>query len=195
MKRFFLIAAALLALAETAGAQVPPSTAPQVLETWYQHYLGRPLDQRGMDYWFPRVTSEASAPVLASMLASEEYYNRNGSTPEGFVRGLYRDVLGRTTDVQPWEVATWLNRLSQNGGSREQTAQQFMAGVDILNPPEVQAAPAAPPAVEVYGRWSPNRYVAPAPRPSGRWSPYRYGVPAPRDWQHERDERHYRLFR
>jgi len=185
MKRFFLVAAALLALGQTAGAQVPPNQAQQVLDTWYEHYLGRPIDQAGMDYWYPRIVSEPSQPVLGDMLQSEEYYNRNGSTPQGFVIGLYRDVLGRT-DPQPGEVQTWLDRLAQNGNNRSLTAQQFMNGVNIMNPPAVAAAPPvqvapAAPGVAVpysYSWTSPYRYFVPSPRVS-HWSPHYYTTPGP----------------
>jgi len=154
-----------------------------------------------MDFWYPRIISEPTAHVLGAIVGSDEYYNHNGSTPEGFVRGMYRDVLGRTADVQPWEVGVWLKKLTDNGSNRALTAEQFMAGLDILNPPASQPAPAAsqvlppalppqvlvpaPPAPEDYTVLHPYRYVLP-PRPHYHaLSPYRYGVPVRRYGHHE----------
>ena len=47
--------------------------------------------------------------VLAHLLASEEYYQRAGGTPEGFVRSFFLDVTGREPSRQDYQ--TWAPRL------------------------------------------------------------------------------------
>jgi hypothetical protein len=155
MKRVLTIATvALLSLAGTAGAQVGyrPGSAPQIVDTWYRHYLGRVADQAGFDYWVPRLASQDPQQTLSELLASDEYYNRNGGTPDGLVLGLYRDVLGRTpAQLRPQDVDYWVNKMAQYG-SRGAMIGEFLhdANTDIFNPPgapaPVYSAPPPPPA-------------------------------------------------
>jgi hypothetical protein len=172
MKRFLAIAAvALLTSAGTVHAQYQPDRSVQVLDTWYRHYLGRPIDQAGVDYWYPRITSEDARHVLAAMLESEEYLRRNGNTPQGLVLGLYRDVLGRANPAG-WEVERWVNTLLQSG-SRADMIEQFLQGVDVFNPPARPAVPVTPAPAPQY---MPPAYSPPAYAP--RVPPYRY-IPYP----------------
>lgn len=53
--------------------------------------------------------SSTDDAVRAALLASDEYDLRHGSTPEGFLDGLYRDVLGRGVD--PGGRSTWTGLL------------------------------------------------------------------------------------
>ena len=64
-----------------------------------------------------------STEVQAGILASEEYYCRNGHTAEGFVAGLYRDVLGRPACGA--EIQTWARRLC-HCGTRETVVAEFL---------------------------------------------------------------------
>lgn len=53
--------------------------------------------------------------VRAGLLSSEEYYIRQGSTAQGFLEGLYRDLLGRSVDATG--QAFWIGRINA-GASR-----------------------------------------------------------------------------
>jgi len=54
---------------------------------------------------------------------SQEYYNLKGGTDDGWVRGLYQDLLGRTPADS--EVGIWVGALSTS--TRAQVAAQFLA--------------------------------------------------------------------
>jgi hypothetical protein len=187
-----LATAAVLMLGGAARGQFqpayPPLNVPQVLNTWYTHYLGRNVDQAGMDFWGPRLASRNPQHVLAGILASDEYLNRNGGTPDGLVLGLYRDVLGRTPDsLREQDVAYWVNKMIQYG-SREAMIGEFLhdANTNIFSPP---AAPAAPPApvAPAPGPWyapsyTPPAYTAPAPT-------YTVPVPSLWNWRYRQERR------
>src|SRR6266511_1526179 len=80
--------------AGTSNAQFcDPSTE---VQNWYIRYLGRPADIAGLSQVSTQLQlGVPKAQVLGGMLGSDEYYLRRGATPEGFVSGLYADVLGR----------------------------------------------------------------------------------------------------
>jgi hypothetical protein len=104
-----------------AEAHGPQNT--RLIESYYHRYLGRPADCNGMQTWTERLRCAGPDAVQAGILASEEYYCRNGHTAEGFVAGLYRDVLGRPACGA--EIQTWVGRLC-HGGARETVAAEFL---------------------------------------------------------------------
>jgi hypothetical protein len=136
------LAAALIGLGVTctnANAQAVypnPSQDPnvQLVDSWYRHYLGRPVDQTGLQTWLPQL---AAGNPQAGILGSIEYYNRQGGTPQGFITGLYGDVLSRQPDAN--EVQGWVFRLQQMGGDRIALSDEFLrSAVAELN---TRAAP------------------------------------------------------
>jgi hypothetical protein len=212
--------AAVLALGGAARGQFQPGypsiNVPQVLNTWYTHYLGRNVDQAGMDFWGPRLAGQNPQDVFAGILASDEYLNRNGGRPDGLVLGLYRDVLGRSpAQLRPQDVEYWVNKMNQYG-SRQAMIQEFLrdANTDLFNPPAALppaavAPPAAAPVTPAPSPWYAPQYTPPVPAPSPwyapRYSPtLRYTVPVPGRWRwlpperherRERDERHREPYR
>jgi hypothetical protein len=70
-----------------------------VVSADYQRYLGRTLSQQEVAGWvsaFQRgVTNEQ---VVSGFLASSEYFQRQGGTIEGWLTGIYHDVLNRVPD-------------------------------------------------------------------------------------------------
>ena len=56
--------------------------------------------------------------VRSTILAADEYYNAHGATPQGFVTGLYLDVLDRGTD--PGGLAYWSGLLQAGTSTRQQ---------------------------------------------------------------------------
>ena len=145
------VAAALLTLgtiATSANAQVyssqPQNPDVQLVDSWYRHYLGRPVDEVGLQAWLPQL---ANGHPEAGILGSPEYYNRHGGTPQGFVTGLYVDVLGRQPSAN--EVQSWVIRLEQFGWDRTVLADEFLrSAVTELNlrgvPQGAGYTPAAP---------------------------------------------------
>jgi hypothetical protein len=98
--------------------------------------------------------------IQADILGSDEYYQRNGGTPDGFVRGLYHDILGRDADYD--EIYSWVARLYATG-SRIQVAADFLDAAqaelsDRTAPPQplygTTVVPAAPAATYSYVPYS-----------------------------------------
>jgi hypothetical protein len=62
---------------------------------WYQKYLDRDVDP-GYAAWVNALASgSAPATVLAGILGSQEFYDKSGDTPEGFVQNLFFKITGR----------------------------------------------------------------------------------------------------
>ena len=96
----------------------------QLVESWYQRYLGRGSDPGGLNNWVWQLRSGMPPDAVeASILGSDEYYVRHGQTPEGFVAGLYQDVLSR--GALGGEVASWVNRF-YGLGDRQALAREFL---------------------------------------------------------------------
>ena len=73
----------------------------------YQQALGRAPDPVGFADWTAKVVSgQIRAEDLRLWLySSVEFYQQAGGTDDGYVRSLYRHVLGR--DASSGEVSTW----------------------------------------------------------------------------------------
>lgn len=123
MGKWAMVAAAALVVG--AEAQAGHDRAAAAVDGWYRHYLGRCADPSGLRSWggMLRCGKEPEC-VLAGILASDEYYHRNGCCPAGFVRGLYNDHLGRC--ASPAEVRQWVCEL-ERCGCRDALARRFLA--------------------------------------------------------------------
>lgn len=83
-----------------------------VIQEYYQTLLGRAAEEGGLQFWLSMSLSGTPLEqILASIAASEEYFQRQGGTSDGFVRGLYRDVLGRIAPPSQPELDYWIARL------------------------------------------------------------------------------------
>jgi hypothetical protein len=92
----------------------------KVINDLFEKYLGRSVDPTGLQAFLPLLQSGASPEVVAAnIIASQEFYDKAGGTPEGFLKALYLDALGRPID--PVALSTDLGAL-QFGVSREQVA-------------------------------------------------------------------------
>ena len=134
-----------------------------LVDYWYRTYLGRAPDPGGLANWANELNQGVPPDqVLATILGSDEYYQRGGSTPQGFIGRLYSDVLGRAPT--PVELNFWVQRmyvedriplsqeiLDQNPGvwvgSNAQTGAQ-VPGTQVLVPPTVVT-----PGVPYYRDW------------------------------------------
>jgi len=159
-----------------ARAQQPDPV--QVLSNWFQHFLGRPVDQESLNAWVPVLNRVGPLETLAGLLASDGYWIHNGSTPQGLVLGLYRDVLGQSQfQVRPQDVDSWVNRMAQS--SRQAVTREFLNNAKV-NPYAFGAGVAAPPAPPVY---APPTYTPPTPTYRvPYWGPYSYPPPRGRAW-------------
>src|SRR5262245_23138413 len=124
MTKWGILAAAALTLGAAATAQAGHDRAEATVEGWYRQYLGRCADESGLRSWGGQLRcGKPPDCVLAGILASCEYYDRNGGCDAGFVKGLYRDRLGRCPSRE--EVRTWLCELDRCG-SRYNVAHKFL---------------------------------------------------------------------
>jgi len=115
----------------------------RLVESWYHRYLHRPPDACGLENWVRHLRCGASPEfVQAAILGSDEYYCAHGRSAEGYVAGLYADVLGRAACRE--EIHEWVCNLNRCG-CRVKLAQQFLCAAQR----ELHAA-AAPVATPVY---------------------------------------------
>ncbi len=105
-------------LAAPAATQAPsrpeayqganPDRSEDLVRSWYQKYLHREPDPQWA-VWVDAVRNgQEPNAVLASILGSQEYYDKAGGTPERFVQTLYRDVTGRPPTRG--EMEYWVRR-------------------------------------------------------------------------------------
>jgi len=98
----------------------------ELVASWYRRYLGREPDRSGLANFTGMLARGTSAEdVQAGILASDEFWRLNGSRPEGFIRGLYEGVLGRTP--RRAEMDSWGRRYNLLRGDRSRLAQEFVA--------------------------------------------------------------------
>jgi len=90
---------------------------------WYRAYLGRTPDPSGAGYWSDQLRrGKDPNTVLSTLLGTDEYYERAGSRPDGFVGRLFVDLLGRAPTAA--EVDFWVRRLYTD--SRQDVAYQIL---------------------------------------------------------------------
>lgn len=77
-----------------------------LITAYYEKFLDRAPDPAGLSTWLFAFASGASdEQVIGSILATPEFWADAGSTPSGFVTGLYENLLGRSPD--PVGLADW----------------------------------------------------------------------------------------
>jgi hypothetical protein len=81
-----------------------------VIRQDYAAFLGRAPDTNGLNHWLSVLQSGSSrAFVASSIIASNEFFQRNGNTNVNFVVAAFTDVLGRTPSSA--ELALFLRQL------------------------------------------------------------------------------------
>lgn len=95
----------------------------QLVRTWYNRFLGHDPEPAVYSVGWVRYLRTGTSPqwVLARILASDGYYQKNGSTPDGYMHALFRD-LG-IQEPAPQDFQAWVNMASAN---RIQTAEQLL---------------------------------------------------------------------
>lgn len=86
--------------ADVANALVETSDyRAHVADLAYEQYLGRPADSAGSDYWVGQMAKGVTKEqVEAAFIGSPEYIANHGGTGEGWVKGMYEDLLTRLPD-------------------------------------------------------------------------------------------------
>ncbi len=113
--RYLLFPALLVAFQVGNMAQAQPPGAPrQIVRGWYERFLGREPDYPAAQGWVDQLRSGTPpANVLVGILASDEFFQNAGSTPEGYVESLFQHLLGRP--ATPAELSYWANLYEQQG--------------------------------------------------------------------------------
>ena len=94
----------------------------------YATYLNRHPDPSGEQFWVSFLMGGGTFEQVAEALASSaEYFALEGSTNQGFVTGLYTDVLNRTPTSA--EVNGWVTLLN-SGTSRTAVATMFLTSTE-----------------------------------------------------------------
>jgi uncharacterized delta-60 repeat protein len=78
----------------------------------YQQYLKRTPDAAGLNFWVSHMQAGtySDEQVEAFFIGSAEYIANHGGTGQGWVTGMYQDLLGRTPTAA--EVQAWVNALN-----------------------------------------------------------------------------------
>lgn len=144
----YLLTAAAVAVTLGLGFEAKAQDCPEarLIQNWYFRYLQRPADPVGMDGWGRQLRCGVPAEcVEAQILASDEYYCLHGRTAEGFIVGLYADVLGRAP--APCDVRHWERQLCRNG--RVEMTKQFLCDArrELAGPAVPTYVPAAAPVL------------------------------------------------
>jgi hypothetical protein len=86
------------------------SSPVQLVSSWYQRFLGRVPDPQGLANWVAALRQGNSPEmVLAPILGSQEYWDRAGGSPQGFITNLFRDIAGRNPN--PAEFNHFMRRM------------------------------------------------------------------------------------
>jgi Domain of unknown function (DUF4214) len=104
--------------------QGSPEYLSDQVSAMYTSYLKRAADQQGLQFWTNFLLAGGTfEQVAAELVSSPEYFVLHGSTNQGFVTGLYQDVLNRI--VSNAESANWVAVLN-SGVPRLTVATAFL---------------------------------------------------------------------
>ncbi len=97
----------------TSALSKTPQFAGTMVNELYATSLGRTPDVGGSAYWLDVMVGKGTpyAELGIYFYGSAEYYQRSGSSDEGFIRALYRDLLHR--DPEPDGLAYWMGELAK----------------------------------------------------------------------------------
>src|SRR5262249_36301473 len=87
-----------------------PDALNEQVANWYRRFLGREPDAGGLAGWVEGMRhGNSPEKTVAGILGSDEYYAKSGNRTDGFIRALYRDLLGR--EPTEAELMSWMRRL------------------------------------------------------------------------------------
>ncbi len=106
------------------GIQESPEYSNDQVAAIYERYLQRQPDTAGAQYWVSVLQSGGTLEEVAEGLtSSQEYYVLQGGTNQGFITGLYQEVLKRvpsTGELAGWETAM------NHGASQSEVSIAFL---------------------------------------------------------------------
>ena len=142
MTRRFLIAAAAIALFVAADQRAVAQVIiiqndplkqrdeyfTRIADEWFQLYLGRkPSDKEQAQTLQKMRVGTNPIAIQATMLASDEYYKNHGNSTQGFIQGMFNDLIGRK--ATPAEVAMLQAQI--NGFGRYRFAVEFLTKTQL----------------------------------------------------------------
>jgi len=147
MRRIIGLTVLILGLATSASAQTYQGYGDphQLVDHWYQTFLGRSAVADTNSYTWAEQLRQGSAPnaVLAGILSSDEYYSKGGRTPEGFIRNLFGDIVVR--QPTPSELQYWMQRTVTQNPQDPRTRQDIAYDLLTTNPGSAQGSYVVPP--------------------------------------------------
>jgi hypothetical protein len=121
--RLVLISALALASWLCGGTQARADRASRMVASWYERYLDRYPDPDGLRDWADKLRRGWDPlEVEAGILSSDEYWQRAGSNPAGWVDRLFRDATGRPASVRDFRF--WTDRARR--ADRKRVALEFL---------------------------------------------------------------------
>jgi Cysteine-rich secretory protein family/Domain of unknown function (DUF4214) len=120
----------------------------RLISNSYADFLGRGADPAGLQHWLTLMANGWTIQQMESgFISSAEFYAQAGGNDAGWVRKLYREVLGR--EASSAEVASWTAAV-QRGATRSQVAMGFLLSTEDLSS-----------TVDGYYRWLLRRGLDP----------------------------------
>ena len=102
----------------------------RLVRATYRTYLGRRAEAAGVTFWLGQMRAGRQIEeIQAGFIASDEFYARYGSTPAGWVKGLYQTVLHRNPTRA--EVQWWVTGFGR-GMPRSTVARGFLYSTEHL---------------------------------------------------------------
>ncbi len=99
---------------------------------WYGDYLGRNPQSDEARQWLDQMRrGDNPADVQASLLGSDEYYDRLGNDPRAYVEGLYRNV--GSSQASDRDIDQWADRLRSLRNDRTALAREFIGSGGRFN--------------------------------------------------------------
>lgn len=99
-----------------------PERRGNLVNDWYNRYLGRSLDAGGRAYWLNVWANSGAEAVESGILGSGEFFQRVGGANGAWVDAMYTQVLGRTAG--PTEKQFWVDKA--NLSERQLLSQLFV---------------------------------------------------------------------
>jgi uncharacterized lipoprotein YbaY len=101
------------------------------VDAMFQRILGTSPTPQARNLWIEHLSKGNSIDDLkARLVASADFYDRAGNNPSVFVSEMIRTLTGGVARSQ--DVTTWMNRLVQLQGNREQLVREFMSQTGIV---------------------------------------------------------------
>lgn len=98
----------------------------------YRTFLRRDTDAGGLNFWVNYIGGGGIIEDLKSLiLGGDEYFRNAGSTNDGYMTQLYRDLFGR--DLDGGGRAFWVDLLTRGTLQRSQVAQIFVMVKETLD--------------------------------------------------------------